>query len=371
MELGIDIQNGSSQICYFDADKKQPVSICAVQNQYVFENGLILSEADKEQFAAHIGMLISHAQKELFLPKPEKICITVSDFRREVLDSIADAMEQLGFCKEDWTVSSHEESYAYYAFSQKKELYSSGVMLLDYEPEGLYSHYMTIIKKNGMEMIPQESHFFDSQEIAEAGQGKRALETVEKALIDCITQAVKDKMISSIYLTGPGFEVETLPKELTHVICARRKAFTGQNLFVKGACFCAAKQRRETEPQRLLACHHRITTGIEMDILERGETKRFRLVKPGVNWYQAGRSAEFILEDVRKIPIFLRPCDGSGDYEEWVDISEIPYRSGKMTRIRLDIDFNSDSNCKLTITDLGFGAFVKSSGVVVEKELRL
>lgn len=371
MEVGIDIQNGSSQICYFDADKKQPVSICAVPNQYVFENGLVLSETDGKQFAAHIGELLAYVQKEFPLTKPEKVCITVSDFRKGILNCITDAMEQLGFIKEDWTVISHEESYAYYAFSQKKELYLNGVMLLDYEPEGLYTHYMTIMKKNGMDMIPQESHFFDSQEIAEAAQGKRPLETVEKELIDCIKQAVKDKVLSSIYLTGPGFQVEALPKELTHVICTRRKAFTGQNLFVKGACFCAVKQRQETEPQRLLACHHRITTGVELDILERGETKRFRLIKPGVNWYAAKRSVEFILEDVRKIPVLLRPCDGSGDYEEWVDISEIPYRSGKMTRIRLDIDFDNDSRCKLTITDLGFGAFVKSSGVVVEKELRL
>lgn len=45
--------------------------------------------------------------------------------------------------------------------------------------------------------------------------------------------ALKDKIVSAVYLTGAGFEAENLPKELTHVLCARRKAFAGQNLFVK------------------------------------------------------------------------------------------------------------------------------------------
>lgn len=366
LRVGIDIQQQSSQVYYFD-----------MQEQHVFQNGFLLSEADASQLAAHIGRLVSYVQKQSGLPRPERVCITVSDFSLKILDCIAVAMTQLGYSKNAWNVISHEESYAYYAFSQKKELYVNGVLLLDFEPEGLYTHYMAVMKKNGMEMIPEESHFFGSDDIAAAGQKKKPIAVIEKELTACVAQALKDKIISSVYLTGPGFEGEALPKELTHLICAHRKAFTGQNLFVKGAAYCAMQQpdsaenTSKTDNKRILACRNRVTTGFELNILEHGEEKRFRLIKPGTNWYEAQRSVELILEDMRKIPVLFRPCDGSGDYEEEIDISAIPYRAGKMTRIRFAVQFDSDSHCKITVADLGFGAFVKSSGVVVEKEFTI
>lgn len=376
MRFGIDIQNGSSQICYFDEQKNEPVSVAFAPNQYIRKNEIVLGQTNAQGIAVHLTELLSLVQKQL-LPKPDKLCITVDSFYRNVLESISEAMKLLGYEKDDWAVLSHEESYAYYAFNQRKELYINGVMLLDYKTDGLHTHYMTIMKKNGLEIIPQESHLYDSTEIIEAAEKKRTLEEIKDTLIACVNESFKDKIMSAVYLTGPGFENGQLPKELTHVICARKKAFAGQNIFVKGACYCAYQmygresKEQKKDSQRILACHNRITTGIEFDILERGEMKRFRLVKPGLNWYEAGRSVEFIIEDIRKIPVFLRLCDGSGDYEEVIDISEIPYRDGKMTRIRLDIIFNSDSSCKITVTDLGFGSFVKASGVVIEKEISI
>lgn len=370
MRFGIDIQNGSSQVCYFDENKKEPVSVAFSPNQYIQKNQIVLGQTDAQALALHLTELLSLVQKQL-LPKPDKLCITIDKFDRNVLEVISEAMQLLCYGKDDWIVISHEESYAYYAFSQKKELYMNGVMLLDYETDGLRTHYMTIMRKNGLEIIPQESHFFDSQDIKDVAQKKRTLEQIKEQLCSCILESFKDKVMSAVYLTGAGFDNGQLPKELTHIICARKKAFAGQNIFVKGACYCAFEMCKEQNQERILACHNRITTGVELDISERGETKRFRLVKPGINWYTAARSVEFIIEDMRKIPVFFRPCDGSGDYEDVIDISEIPYRAGKMTRIRLDIIFDSDSRCKIKVTDMGFGDFVKASGVVIEKEFNI
>jgi hypothetical protein len=248
-------------------------------------------------------------------------------------------------------------------------------MLLDYKKDGLFTHYMTVMKKNGMNIVPQESHIFNSEEILAASAGGKTLEDVKDRLCECIGNAVKDKTISSVYLTGCGFEKGAFPKELTQLLCNRRKAFTGQNLFVKGACYLALEEAEgEFKPPHeglLLACSNRITTGIELDITERGEKKRFRLVKPGTNWYHAGRSVELILEDVRKILFITKPCDTGIECQQEVDISQIPFREGKMTRVRLELAFNCDSRCEITVTDLGFGEFVKSSGAVVKSTLQL
>ena len=59
------------------------------------------------------------------------------------------------------------------------------------------------------------------------------------------------------------------------------------------------------------------------------------------------------------------------DYDEVVDISEIPFREGKTTRVSVSVSFVDSDRCNITIKDLGFGEFVKSSGKVISKELVL
>ena len=80
---------------------------------------------------------------------------------------------------------------------------------------------------------------------------------------------------------------------------------------------------------------------------------------------------DFILDDITKIRFILRSCDSSEEYEEVIDISEIPFREGKTTRVSVSVSFADSDKCNITIKDLGFGEFVKSSGKVISKELVL
>ena len=95
------------------------------------------------------------------------------------------------------------------------------------------------------------------------------------------------------------------------------------------------------------------------------------MVRPGTNWYEAGRSVELILEDMRTIPVILHRCDTGHEWIQEIDISAIPFRQGRMTRVAFEVRFDSDSHCVVRIEDMGFGGFVKSSGVVVEEEINL
>ena len=85
----------------------------------------------------------------------------------------------------------------------------------------------------------------------------------------------------------------------------------------------------------------------------------------------ADRNIDFILDDITKIRFILRSCDSSEEYEEVIDISEIPYREGRITRINMNVTFENDSKMVVTITDRGFGDFAKSSGRVIKKEIYL
>ena len=62
-----------------------------------------------------------------------------------------------------------------------------------------------------------------------------------------------------------------------------------------------------------------------------------KIVRPGTNWYSVKKQLFFIIDDVRYINFYLRPVDTNKEYIEKIDISSLPFREGKMTRIEMDV----------------------------------
>ena len=195
MIVGIDIGQESSQICYYDEQQRQPVSVSvvnSVDNRQKYQFGFMLSGANqdnlKELLCTLLALLPKNGRKA---GERDSICVTVSDFSKPVLEKLSAAVQLTGYAKENWSFISHEEAYAYYAFSQKKELYVNGAVLLDYREDGLHTHYMTIVKKSGQEMIPEESHVYSSEMICSVPQRRKTLAQAEKELIHCVQDAKK------------------------------------------------------------------------------------------------------------------------------------------------------------------------------------
>ena len=202
MIVGIDIGQESSQICYYDEQQRQPVSVSvvnSVDNRQKYQFGFMLSGANqdnlKELLCTLLALLPKNGRKA---GERDSICVTVSDFSKPVLEKLSAAVQLTGYAKENWSFISHEEAYAYYAFSQKKELYVNGAVLLDYREDGLHTHYMTIVKKSGQEMIPEESHVYSSEMICSVPQRRKTLAQAEKELIHCVQDALKDKIGSAL-----------------------------------------------------------------------------------------------------------------------------------------------------------------------------
>ena len=130
MIVGIDIGQESSQICYYDEQQRQPVSVSvvnSVDNRQKYQFGFMLSGANqdnlKELLCTLLALLPKNGRKA---GERDSICVTVSDFSKPVLEKLSAAVQLTGYAKENWSFISHEEAYAYYAFSQKKELYVNG-----------------------------------------------------------------------------------------------------------------------------------------------------------------------------------------------------------------------------------------------------
>lgn len=379
---GIDISNKYCMASYFDYDEKKVKSVIFADNRPVADNPYEFkklpdlfkegSVRESDNAVGHVSKIIEYIKKISGISYIEKICFTLKDFYMDNLCAISMIMKRLGIDDDKWSVISHDESFALYAYSQKKELYSASVMLLDYGENGIDAILLNKTKAASLnkDIVMENTYDISNESVSAAFTGAISLDEASDCIIEWLSDIFSKYSVSSLYLTGEGFNCESYPDRLTKFLCMRRKVFAGQNLFVKGAVYyCLKDSDKESLNNLLLACKNRVTTGIEVQITDRGIVKRLRIIKPGINWYMAYRKMDFILDDINKITLIMKPCNDSAEYTEEIDISEIPYRKGKMTRISMEIAFVSDSRCVVTVTDKGFGQFVKSSGTVIVKEI--
>lgn len=380
--IGIDLQEDISMVSWYDKKNRTPANVVFENDEMYTDNpvpvsswadimdGGIYSEAD--DLISHIAFLIESAKRRAGETKVLRICFTLESFSQDVADALKKMMPRMGYDASDWSVISHEEAFAYYAYNQRREIYAKGVMLLDYGKSGIAGYLMMDARLDGNEIIMENPYKLDSDIINKAYTNTADIAEAEPQIMEWLTPIVEDYPVSCIFLTGKGFDVDKLSDEFTRFICSKRKVFAGQNIYVKGACHCGVEEIYEGRFNKvILACNNRITTGIETDILDRGILKRLRIVKPGTNWYMAYREYDFILEDTNKFIIHMRPCNRKQEYTEVIDISDIPYRKDKLTRVTVSFSWKSHNSVVIEIKDRGFGDFIKSSGRTVVKELDL
>lgn len=378
--LGIDLQETVSQVSFYNEKLNIPQAVAGENGAFIIPNSIKLSDAlmndvqtddAMEELISMLAMLIEYGKRAAGRVKVAQICITLEHFLIEYLDGITMAMNRLQYEKDSYEIISRAEAFAYYAYSQKKELYAAGTVLLDFNERGLQTYRMSSFRKNGVDYIREEKRDFTETSFQRAGKQEIPIEKVCEGLCGCIEELMAKKTAASIYLTGKGFDCEKLPEQLTKIICNRRKAFAGQNLYVKGACY-AAKERLHPVvfDNLIMECTERISYKIETDISERGQRKRFRIIRSGTNWYAAERDMDFILEGETEITLILTNQEGVSRLEK-IDISEIPFREGKTTRIEMNVRFMAADRCLITVKDKGFGQFIKPSGKVFYLELNL
>lgn len=300
----------------------------------------------------------------------KSICVTIADYNGDDIAAVMAELEKCGAMKGHWQILSRVESFAYYAYKQKSELHSMGVVLMDYTQEGLKCDHLAIRKSDNTSYLLQEHTGYTSDVLKEV-YGSKNIDGAENELCTFAEDYFARRRVSAAYLTGEGFDIEKLPERFAKLMVTRRKAFVGQNLFARGACFAAIDMLRpEIFRNVVVLLDNHVKCGIEIDISSYGKPMRFRMVRPGVNWTLAGRTIECILEDIRSITFKVLTTDNTS-YDEVVDISEIPFREGRTTRISIHVEFMDADRCNITIKDLGFGEFVKSSGKVIHRELTL
>ena len=307
------------------------------------------------------------------------LTFTVPEMSEDIRYFLKGIGQRLGIGKDDIYVQDYKESFCHYMFNQPKELWQYEAALF-YCDQDVIRAYMLRELKTGFRKGTER--FVTVDQVAEAQMEE--LESVYPVLnvdkakaadeqFKCFIQSVFDKkLVSSVFLTGDGFENNWYPNSL-RVLCNGRRAFMGNNLYSKGACYTALRRFENVDPEEepVYLDETKMTEQICVKMRIRGEEGWYPLVAWGSHWYEADRQVEVLLEDTEDIEIHIESLVTGELRLETVSFEGLPDRKNYALRIRIQTRFMDERTCRILFEDIGFGEFFPSTGFVTEKVIEL
>jgi len=278
--------------------------------------------------------------------------------------------------KERVSVQDYKESFCHYMYDQPKELWQYEAALFHCEDEKIQAYMLRKLNARRRD----EGLFVTVDEVAGATVSElsaifpifdenKAADADEKFKV-FIQGVFEKKVVSSVFLTGEGFEQEWYPKSLK-VLCNGRRAFLGNNLYSKGACYFSNKVANEDKPNPIYLDETRLTKRVCLPLRVYGQETWYPVVPFGLHWYEADSQWEVLLEDVKELTVRIESLLDNKIQEEVITLEGIPRRGNYSLRMMIEIMFLDEGTCKIIIRDIGFGEFYKSTGFYIEKQLDL
>ena len=299
----------------------------------------------------------------------ESLVITLQDTLPDGLDALIGITDELGIAREAVHIINHSEAYLFYVLSQKKEIWANNTCLFDLNANDLYYYEFSVMRGRKPQLVqvsgvPLEEGF--SLEVLDTESGERTADTI---LTTCAGRLLDGKIITTVFLTGKGFERTDWAPEFLKTVCQKRRVFYGQNLFAKGAAFLAYDQ---TLPQTtfpyICVCEGRIPSTISMRVLYEGRERQLVVLSAGTNWYEAKATVDLILETEDQLEFYVTPAAGNTQKRYVVDLSEFPTRPNGTTRVQAMFAFTDDRRMTVRVIDKGFGEFFPASGKMVKQD---
>lgn len=406
--IGLDINEYESQICKYDSETKEPVSVMVTAGgtRAAFPSHLAyLPKDDKwkygveaDYFVAHKGAVLVNGFFRKCLKGEEfkegnkvftaaeilakfitlsltlanitdpvnqidTLYITVPEITKIFAHTAEEAFDLIGFKKNQVYLIDHTESFYYHTFYQKSDVYKNDTALYYFPDE--YSVNFIAIGVDGSTMPAVVS-----QKACMSAELPFEEKERDAAFLEFIKETMNTGSYSGAFLVGTGFS-RTWAKESMAMLCrGQRKVFYGNNLFSKGACYGAMEKSLERKLKNYIYIGtDLVTVNIGMEMLVEGSPAYKPLIVAGVHWYEAENEIEFLLNDEKDL-VFRTSSMKNGERRKLkMELPGLPVRPAKTTRIRLHIGYIESNKCVITATDLGFGELFPSSGLEWEEVL--
>ena len=359
--VGFDLGKEYSQICCWNADTKEPVSISVV--------------AGAEKYRIPTESLELFLKKAMRLLKPfgkvheaEAVVFSVEETTEERVEEFRrTAMQLMGVPESRIFVQTREESFCAYVLSQPREIWRHQTVLFICEGELLEA----VVLHVGTRTVP----FLARTERQESWRRPiSGLEPEDKDEILCemAREIFSERAVSSVFLVGEGFEDQWYEQALRVLCGSGRRVFAGNNLFAKGAC-CRAVQEAGLNGGRtyVFLDGDKISYNVGLRTPGTGKNAIYTLLEAGESWYEAKAECEALLCGDSAVEFILKPMQGGDTLKETLALPGLPDRPSRATRLRISAEFLSVDRLRVQVSDLGFGELFPSSDLTWSEEVDL
>ncbi len=325
-----------------------------------------------ELLAIFVKQVLAIPGERLGIKNISAVVFTFQKKDSGLMDTVIRATDELGIPRERVHMANHAESYLFYVISQKKELWINQSCLFDLSENGLHYYELNVIRGRKPQIVEvghEELEEGFSLEILETGAGRKLGDTI---LTSCGERLLQRKIVTSVFLTGKGFEETEWASGFLRLICNKRRVFAGPGLFAKGAAYMAYDSIQEqTSYPYVCLCEGRLASTVSMQVRHQGRDRQLVLAQAGSDWYEAKASASFILDNTNVLELLVTPVRPGRQNRLSIQLDEFPARPNKTTRVEVIVAFLSESRISVRVIDRGFGEFFPGTGQVVRQDFQI
>ncbi len=394
--LGIDLNHQYAMISYYQLNMKEPETISPIAGSQVYQIPALLAKRkmigqwyygedarkmaktsevicvdallkravagekirmEEDTFEAW-ELLALFLKKVMELPLKlgnvtscDKIVLSVERLSRENMEVFWKIAGKLGLKPEQFMVIDHKESFYYFALSQPESLWLHDVYLFEHDGKNIFSYGL----KRNTRTKPQVISIKESIKLPmEEGDNK------DQEFLQLLQRTFENQVISTIYLVGTGFEGDWLKNSLTY-LCRGRRAFLGNNLYSKGACFAGAVREAEEHWNYIYMGENEMKFNLSLKVRDRGNLAFYTLISAGKNYFETRGVCEVILSGSGEIEFWKQLPNSREASIETLELTDLPSRPDRTTRLRITATPVSDEKIEVVIRDLGFGEIYRST----------
>ncbi len=306
----------------------------------------------------------------------EALIFTVDTLEGRSIDVLNKIATALPIPKEKIFFQTYEESSYYYVLHQPEELWEHEVAIFDYSNQYMRAYHLWMNRRTTPVVTFVDRSDFTELKTPSLMLGEEPTEDsrdyLDEYVLHTIHGLINARTVGTIFLIGDGFDESWCKKTLKY-LCMGRRVFQGKNLYSKGACYCAKDRIAPCELNRthvfLGEGKLKFNVGVQM---KRGQQEEyFALADAGENWYDAKKQFECILDEGSYVNFTITPLDGKDKQLLSVELTGLPARPERATRLRVMLEMKSETLIKIRIQDLGFGEMYPPSGKVWTKEVEM
>lgn len=323
----------------------------------------------REMLKTYLEQILDIPRRRTGIQEIYSLVFTIREADPKLMDILMELAEEMGIPRERVHILNHTEAFLFYVLSQKPDIWSNQVCAFDLVDHGLHYYEFSVIRGRRPQVVEVTHEALEegfSLEILETPSGERL---ADRILSTCAARMMNKKVISSVFLTGKGFENPHWPEEFLRFVCSKRRVFGGQNLFSKGAAFVAFDRLQQTSAYPYICiCEGRIRSQVSMNVQYEGRMRQLVIASAGSNWYETKAAVTFVLDGTDSVDFLVTPVGSTTPVKHSIALNEFPKRPNKTTKVEVIIAFTGERTMTVRVLDKGFGELYPSSGKMVRKD---